>query len=189
MGAGSVLRAGRRFLAARAAVIYALRVDTSIRMADLAARFRDATFEAFVAEYPHAWMIWEPGPWQPVAPDQINKGTQIGERPKRRGSGAGAKALPLLLKPGLTELSLGRDPECGVWINDATLSRAHLRLLRAGERWQVRDLGSMNGSYLAGERLDASAHDLIDGAQLEAGSVILTFHEPHGLYYRLRTTR
>jgi DNA-binding CsgD family transcriptional regulator len=51
-------------------------------------------------------------------------------------------------------LSIGRDPSCEVCDpTDETMSRLHAVVERIGARWCVRDLGSVNGTYLNGQRL------------------------------------
>jgi membrane-bound lytic murein transglycosylase D len=48
---------------------------------------------------------------------------------------------------------IGRDPGCDLRINDQGVSRVHAEIFRAGGRWFVRDLGSSNGTFLDGERV------------------------------------
>jgi hypothetical protein len=51
-------------------------------------------------------------------------------------------------------LCIGRDPSCRVRFNNERVSRRHTELLFDGVRWHVRDLGSSNGSYLDGRRVE-----------------------------------
>lgn len=51
-------------------------------------------------------------------------------------------------------IRIGRDPGCDLQIDDQGVSRTHAELLRAGGQWLVRDLGSSNGTYLDGERIE-----------------------------------
>ena len=53
------------------------------------------------------------------------------------------------------EIVIGRAPECDVVVAHAALSRRHARL-RLGPPLTVEDLGSKNGTHVAGERLPAS---------------------------------
>ena len=52
-------------------------------------------------------------------------------------------------------ISLGRATDCTVPIKDRYLSRKHAEIVYAGGAWQVRDLGSVNGTMLNGARLTA----------------------------------
>jgi ABC-type multidrug transport system ATPase subunit len=46
---------------------------------------------------------------------------------------------------------IGRDPSSDVVIDDSRVSRQHLRLTLMGNNWIAQDLGSSNGTYLAGK--------------------------------------
>lgn len=50
-------------------------------------------------------------------------------------------------------ITLGRVETCDIVLDEAGVSRAHARLLRADGGWQVVDLGSTNGTFLDGSRL------------------------------------
>lgn len=45
---------------------------------------------------------------------------------------------------------IGRNPDCEVRLVDQQVSRHHVEVYWDGDRWWVRDLGSSNGTYLAG---------------------------------------
>jgi pSer/pThr/pTyr-binding forkhead associated (FHA) protein len=86
-------------------------------------------------------------------------------------------------------VTLGRGAENELVIDDATLSRVHLVLMRAADgTWTVRDAGSSNGSRLEGQRLEPGKPlPLPPGSRLEAGGVRLTFHDPADLLRRLQS--
>lgn len=69
---------------------------------------------------------------------------------------------------------LGRDPAAGVWLADPSVSRHHARLVVNGGEATLEDLGSKNGSFHAGRRLDAAV-PLRDGETFRIGSVDLVF--------------
>ena len=72
-------------------------------------------------------------------------------------------------------VTLGRSTDCGVWINDAGVSRRHCRIEKTGEdAWEVVDLGSRNGVVVHGERV--TRHTLSDGEAFHIGSARIAFH-------------
>jgi DNA-binding winged helix-turn-helix (wHTH) protein len=68
---------------------------------------------------------------------------------------------------------LGRDPDTQVYVDHASVSRRHARISIA-DRATIEDLGSRNGTYLDGHRLDAPAQ-LQSGAVIGLGPITLTF--------------
>ena len=50
--------------------------------------------------------------------------------------------------------SIGRGPEQRVFLDDPSLSRAHAELAVDPGGWRLRDLGSRNGTFVNGERVD-----------------------------------
>ena len=56
----------------------------------------------------------------------------------------------------LTEHCLvGRHPSCELLIADKTVSGEHARMTWSGSLWTLRDLGSSNGTFVNGERLNS----------------------------------
>ena len=51
------------------------------------------------------------------------------------------------------EISIGRDIANDIVVNDAEVSRKHARLTLEGDRYQIEDLDSTNGTYVDGQRL------------------------------------
>jgi pSer/pThr/pTyr-binding forkhead associated (FHA) protein len=87
----------------------------------------------------------------------------------RRGPTAGAR---FLLDADVT--TVGRHPDADIFLDDVTVSRRHAEFLRAGRSFQVKDLGSLNGTYLDGERIDTAV--LGDRAEVQVGKFRLTFY-------------
>ena len=52
------------------------------------------------------------------------------------------------------ELIIGRDPECDVVINDRQVSRYHARFNRSDNGVLIEDLGSKNGTFINGKRIE-----------------------------------
>jgi len=62
---------------------------------------------------------------------------------------------------------IGRSSECDLQVMEGCVSRIHLQVAFDGERWWLRDLGSANGTFLAGERIREAP--LRDSAEIELG--------------------
>jgi adenylate cyclase len=72
--------------------------------------------------------------------------------------------------------TIGRHPDNVVQILDRIVSKEHAQILRQPNgRFLYRDLGSLNGSFLRGERL--SERMLQEGDEITLGSTQLTFRE------------
>lgn len=52
---------------------------------------------------------------------------------------------------------IGRSPACEIRIEDPLASAEHASISWSGERWELRDLGSMNGTWMDGRRLEPGA--------------------------------
>jgi pSer/pThr/pTyr-binding forkhead associated (FHA) protein len=65
------------------------------------------------------------------------------------------------------ELTLvGRSPDADITLNDVTVSRHHVEFVRGDDQVTVRDLGSLNGTYLNGERIATAALSNQDTVQI-----------------------
>jgi hypothetical protein len=66
-----------------------------------------------------------------------------------------AGRLPALVLPPITPepLRIGRDLCNGLRLNDGSVSRVHAELWFEAGHWLLRDLGSMNGTYVEGRRI------------------------------------
>ena len=75
------------------------------------------------------------------------------------------------------ENTVGRDPECHVWLNTTSVSRHHARInvdSRSG-RIALEDLGSKNGTLYKGTLVESPV-TLVEEDTLGFGSVELTLH-------------
>ena len=88
----------------------------------------------------------------------------------RRGPNVGAR---FLLDADTT--TVGRHPEADIFLDDVTVSRRHVEFLRQGALFEVKDLGSLNGTYLGGDRIESTAV-LRDRAEVQVGKYKLTFY-------------
>ena len=69
--------------------------------------------------------------------------------------------------------SIGRHPDSHVFLDDVTVSRHHARVDREDDAFVLHDLGSLNGTYLGGERVDR--RHLRAGDELQVGRYKLLF--------------
>jgi pSer/pThr/pTyr-binding forkhead associated (FHA) protein len=86
----------------------------------------------------------------------------------RRGPAAGTK----FTMDG-DVVTVGRHPQSDIFLNDITVSRRHAELRRAGEKYEVTDLGSLNGTYVNRSRVDSAV--LSSGDELQIGKFRLLF--------------
>ena len=87
----------------------------------------------------------------------------------RRGPNTGAR---FLLDADVT--SAGRHPNADIFLDDVTVSRRHAEFTRRGTAFEVRDLGSLNGTYYDGVRIESAL--LSDAAEVQIGKFRLTFY-------------
>ena len=71
-------------------------------------------------------------------------------------------------------MTIGRRPDCDVFLDDVTVSRDHARLVRRGEHWYLDDCGSLNGTYVNRSRIESQR--LEEGDEVQIGKYRLTFH-------------
>jgi pSer/pThr/pTyr-binding forkhead associated (FHA) protein len=69
--------------------------------------------------------------------------------------------------------SIGRSPNAIVYLDDVTVSRLHAEISRSGNTYTVRDLGSLNGTYVNRNRI--SEVQLEPGDELQVGKFRLLF--------------
>ena len=70
--------------------------------------------------------------------------------------------------------SAGRHPSSDIFLDDITVSRRHAEVMREGQRFLVKDVGSLNGTYVNRERVDVA--ELSAGDELQIGKFKLVFH-------------
>jgi hypothetical protein len=69
--------------------------------------------------------------------------------------------------------TIGRSPDCDVFLDDVTVSRRHAVLLRHGSIFTLQDQGSLNGTFLNRRRIESA--ELADGDEVQIGKYRLTF--------------
>jgi pSer/pThr/pTyr-binding forkhead associated (FHA) protein len=90
----------------------------------------------------------------------------------QRGPGAGNRFLL-----DLDLISAGRHPESEIFLDDVTVSRRHAEFHRTGANFTVRDVGSLNGTYVNRDRIDQVP--LSDGDEVQIGKYRLVFYSGH----------
>jgi len=75
---------------------------------------------------------------------------------------------------------VGRDPDAAVWIDLASVSRRHARILVDNGAATIEDLGSHNGTYVRGERI-VCATKLVNGDKIKVGAARLAFRRSRAL--------
>ena len=86
-----------------------------------------------------------------------------------RGPGAGSR---FLLDEDVVQA--GRHPESDIFLDDVTVSRRHAELARGASGWLVRDVGSLNGTYVNRQRIEDDA-SLANGDEVQIGRFKLVF--------------
>jgi hypothetical protein len=71
------------------------------------------------------------------------------------------------------ETSVGRSPDCGIFLDDVTVSRKHAVLVERDHGFFVEDQGSLNGTFVNRKRVESA--QLEDGDELQIGKYRLTF--------------
>lgn len=76
-------------------------------------------------------------------------------------------------RPQGERTTIGRSPDCGIFLDDVTVSRRHAVLVeREGEIF-IEDQGSLNGTFLNRRRIESAK--LSDGDELQIGKYRMTF--------------
>lgn len=86
----------------------------------------------------------------------------------KRGPNAGSR---FLLDHDVT--TAGRHPDSDIFLDDVTVSRRHAEFRREGSGYTVHDVGSLNGTYVNREPVDAVA--LSGGDEVQIGKFRLVY--------------
>jgi hypothetical protein len=87
----------------------------------------------------------------------------------RSGGGRAGETYPLQVD----QVTIGRHPDSGIFLDDVTVSRNHAVIEREGSAYSVVDRGSLNGTYVNRKRVERQL--LTDGDELQIGKYKLTF--------------
>lgn len=75
-------------------------------------------------------------------------------------------------------VTAGRHPEGDIFLDDVTVSRRHVEISNEGGVYRVRDVGSLNGTYVNKQLIEDSP--LVDGDELQIGRFKLRFFHGTG---------
>ena len=78
----------------------------------------------------------------------------------------------ILAKP---TISMGRLPDNDVVVNEPAVSRRHAEIFRTDAGYQLRDLGTTNGTFVNGRNIESEPHPLMDGDQISLSRTDISF--------------
>ena len=111
----------------------------------------------------------EPEPERTGEPLSVEDEAAVGALPAgsallivQRGPNAGSRFLL-----DVDVITAGRHPDSDIFLDDVTVSRRHAEFHRDGSTFTVRDVGSLNGTYVNRERVEAAT--LASGDEVQIG--------------------
>lgn len=84
-----------------------------------------------------------------------------------------AEGQEFLLDPAAGVLRVGRSSDAEVFLDDVTVSRHHAEFRHGAEGWSVRDIGSLNGTYV--NRVRVEDQQLAGGDEVQIGKFRFVF--------------
>jgi pSer/pThr/pTyr-binding forkhead associated (FHA) protein len=76
---------------------------------------------------------------------------------------------------GQPQTTVGRTPDCDIFLDDVTVSRRHALIAKGSDGFTIEDLGSLNGTFLNRHRIERSR--LESGDEVQIGKYRLIFLE------------
>lgn len=70
-------------------------------------------------------------------------------------------------------VTVGRSPNCNIFLDDVTVSRKHAEILQGARGFRISDAGSLNGTYVNRVRVDSV--DLRNGDEIQVGKYRFKF--------------
>ena len=107
-----------------------------------------------------------------LGPDEIDAPPDSPQGPAlvvRSGGGRAGESFEAIGARAL----IGRSPECDVFLDDVTVSRRHAELVGEGGTYVIRDLGSLNGTFVNKHRIESTI--LEDDDEVQIGKYRMTF--------------
>jgi pSer/pThr/pTyr-binding forkhead associated (FHA) protein len=78
---------------------------------------------------------------------------------------------------GEETITVGRGPESDIFLDDVTVSRKHAEIERGEHGYRIRDVGSLNGTYVNRDRIDDVL--LQGGDEVQIGKFRLVYFTGH----------
>ncbi len=78
-----------------------------------------------------------------------------------------------IFNPSGDRTTIGRSPQCDIFLDDVTVSRRHAVLVNERGRYLLQDQGSLNGTFLNKHRIESA--EVSDGDEVQIGKYRLTF--------------
>ena len=75
--------------------------------------------------------------------------------------------------PEADSTTIGRSPDCGIFLDDVTVLRKHAVLVARDGGFFIEDQGSLNGTFVNRKRVEAA--QLEDGDEVQIGKYRMTF--------------
>lgn len=89
----------------------------------------------------------------------------------KHGPNAGST---FLIEADEDAVTVGRQPESVIFLDDVTVSRKHAEIRRRDDGFHVHDRGSLNGTYVNGERVEETK--LASGDEVQIGKFKFVFY-------------
>lgn len=120
-------------------------------------------------------------PTEPGEPFQLDAGDLLHGVPEggavlvvTRGPNSGSRFVLGAGEPDV--VTIGRHPESDIFLDDITVSRRHAEISRRDESFWVRDVGSLNGTYLNRQVVEDAM--VASGDEIQVGKFRLLFLAP-----------
>jgi hypothetical protein len=78
-----------------------------------------------------------------------------------------------LFRPEGDTTTIGRSPDCGIFLDDVTVSRKHAVVVQRDSGFFIEDQGSLNGTFVNRRRVESAQLD--DGDEVQVGKYRMTF--------------
>lgn len=78
------------------------------------------------------------------------------------------------------QLTIGRTPDCAVYANSLSVSRNHAQIWLDGEQVRISDLGSSNGTFVNGRKIEEQV--LTSGDLIKCGEFTLVYESDEPLF-------
>ena len=113
-----------------------------------------------------------------IGPDEVEDDSSplhedlAGEGPALVVRSGGGRAGEHFVPQG-ERTTIGRSPDCDIFLDDVTVSRKHAVLTLRNGKFVIEDQGSLNGTFLNRKRIETG--ELEDGDELQIGKYRLSF--------------